>query len=95
MSEAESKNGRDPLQRPEVRWGVGCLLGAAAMMGLLILTFLVALALEPPTWLQILMGVGLVGAGGALAVIVALALGQARSQTEVVTPVPEEDEPET
>lgn len=96
MSEAEPKRERDPLRRPEVRWGVGCLLGAAAMIGLLILTFLVAFALGPPTWLQVLMGIGLVAAGGALTVIVALALGRSsRPEDPGVRPVSDEEEPST
>lgn len=89
MSEADKKLQRDPLERPEVRWGLGCLLGAAAMIGMVILTFLIAFALEPPTWVQIVMGIGLVGAGGALAVLVALALGQTRPAPDM-SPAPED-----
>lgn len=96
MSEAEPKRERDPLRRPEVRWGLGCLLGAAAMIGLLILTFLVTFALGPPTWLQVVMGIGLVAAGGVLTVIVALALGQASPpEDQGVRPVADEEEPST
>lgn len=82
----------DPLERPEVRWGLGCLLGSAAVIGLVILTFLVAFALEPPTWVQIAMGIGLVGAGGALTVLVALALGQSRRAERPLRAVTEDDE---
>ena len=38
---------------------VGCAVGAAATIGIAILVFLVALALQPPAWLQIVIGVGL------------------------------------
>ena len=39
------------------RWGVGCAVGGAATIGVVILVFLVALALQPPAWVQILLGV--------------------------------------
>lgn len=38
------------------RWGVGCAVGGAATIGVVILVFLVALALQPPAWAQILLG---------------------------------------
>jgi hypothetical protein len=70
----------DPLDRPEVQWGVGCLLGMTALAGLSIITLLVAIALEPPKWLQIVIGLGLVGGGGALTWLVATALARSRTQ---------------
>ena len=45
-------------------WLVGCAVGAAATTGIVILVFLVALALQPPTWVQILLG-GSLALGGA------------------------------
>jgi hypothetical protein len=71
-------NDRDPLDRAEVRWGLGCLLGATAMLGLFILTLLVALALQPPAWVQVLTGIALVAAGATLAWLIATALGRSR-----------------
>ena len=38
---------------------VGCAVGAAATIGVVILVFLVALALQPPVWVQIVIGVAL------------------------------------
>ena len=38
---------------------VGCAVGAAATIGIVILVFLIALALQPPAWVQIVIGVGL------------------------------------
>lgn len=38
---------------------VGCAVGAAATIGIAILVFLIALALQPPAWVQILIGAGL------------------------------------
>ncbi len=38
---------------------VGCAVGAAATIGVVILVFLLALALQPPAWVQIAVGVGL------------------------------------
>jgi hypothetical protein len=66
--------------RSELRWTVGCLVGAAAVVGALILVLLVTLALQPPEWLQVAVGVGLVAGGAALAWLVASALGQSRAR---------------
>jgi uncharacterized membrane protein len=65
----------DPLKRPEVRFGVGCLVALAAIAGSLILVFLVAFALQPPAWVQVLLGVALIGGGAVLGLLVAKALG--------------------
>jgi threonine/homoserine/homoserine lactone efflux protein len=46
-------------------WLVGCAVGAAATTGIVIFVFLVALALQPPTWVQIVLG-GLLALGGAI-----------------------------
>ena len=72
----QPSNPRDPFERAEVRWGVGCLLGMSALVGLMIITLLVSFALSPPTWVQILMGIGLVAAGAALTWLVAAALAR-------------------
>jgi phosphate/sulfate permease len=66
--------------RPELRWTLGCLVGAAALTGSLILALLVALALQPPTWIQVVVGVALAAGGAVLAWLVASALGQSRSR---------------
>ena len=73
--------------RPEVRWVIGVIVGLTAMVGLLILVVLVAIALEPPEWVQIVMGVILVGVACLLTWLVASALEQrdrARSAQEEV-----------
>jgi threonine/homoserine/homoserine lactone efflux protein len=62
--------------RPEVRWTIGIVVGLTAMVGLMILVVLVSLALEPPSWLQIVMGVVLVAVACVLAWLVASALGE-------------------
>ena len=61
---------------PEVRWGVGILVSSAAVVGILILVFLVAIALTPPTWVQVSLGVGLAVGGALFAWLIAHALGQ-------------------
>ena len=58
-----------------VRWSVGCLVASAATVGVVILVFLVAVALQPPIWAQIALGVGLAIGGAILAWLVASALG--------------------
>jgi hypothetical protein len=64
------------LTRPEVRWGVGCLVAVAAMVGVLALVVLVALVLQPPAWVQVVMGVGMAAGAVMLAWVVAAALGR-------------------
>lgn len=73
---------KDPsLNEEVVRWGAGCLVAAAALTGLLVLILLVAFALQPPAWVQVVLGVGLVIGGAVLAWLVASALGQSRKGT--------------
>ncbi len=72
----------DQQLRAEVRWTLGCLVGAAAMIGTLILVLLVAIALRPPVWVQVLLGVGLAIGGGALTWLVVSALGEAKAARE-------------
>jgi phosphate/sulfate permease len=52
------------------------------MVGILILVLLVAVALSPPTWVQVLLGVALALGGAAFAWLVATALGQKESQQQ-------------
>jgi hypothetical protein len=66
--------------RPEVSWTLGCLVGAAALVGALILVLLVTLALQPPEWAQVVVGIGLVAGGAVLTWLVASALGRSRSR---------------
>ena len=63
--------------RPETRWAVGCLISGTATAGLLILVFELALALQPPTWMQIVIGSALAVGGAILAWTIASALGRA------------------
>lgn len=63
---------------PEARWGFGCLVAAAALVGSLVLVFVIAFLLDPPEWVQVLLGIGLVLEGALLAWLVASALGRAR-----------------
>lgn len=72
----------DERTTSEFHWGVGCLVAAAAMVGLLILTLLVALALQPPQWVQVLLGIGLAIGGAALAWLVASSLGKSRADRD-------------
>ncbi len=65
-----------------MRYTLGCLVGAAAMIGTLILAALVAIALQPPTWVQVLLGIGLAVGGGALTWLVVTALGSTRTRNE-------------
>jgi len=76
-----SPSGADPPHEveplpPEVRWGVGILVSTAAVVGILILVFLVAIALTPPVWVQVALGIGLAVGGALFAWLIASALGQ-------------------
>lgn len=62
------------------RWTVGCLIGAASIVGSLMLVLLVALALQPPEWVQVAAGVLLAGGGALLAWVVATALDRSRKR---------------
>jgi hypothetical protein len=64
----------------EVRWTVGCLVATLSTVGVLILVALVAIALEPPTWVQVLLGAGLAVGGAVLAWLIASALGERRAR---------------
>ncbi len=66
--------------RPEVRWTLGCLIAFVALTGSLILVLLIAIALQPPAWVQVVLGVGLASGGALLAWLVAAALGQSRER---------------
>ena len=68
----------DASLSPEIRWTVGCLVGALATIGILILVALVAIALEPPTWVQVVLGAGLACGGAVFAWLIASALGERR-----------------
>jgi hypothetical protein len=63
----------EPL-RAGARWMVGCLVGAAALVGSLVLVLLITIALQPPTWVQVVVGVLLTCGVAALAWLVATGL---------------------
>ena len=65
-----------------VQWGVGCLVGAVALIGVVLLSALLAFALQPPTWVQIVVGVALALGGAVLTWLVATAWGRGRAERE-------------
>lgn len=77
MSDKRDVDEERPLPA-EVRWTVGCLVASLATVGVLILVALVAIALSPPTWVQVVLGVGLAVGGAVFAWLIASALGQRR-----------------
>ena len=56
------------------RWMIGCLVGLLALVGALVLVFLVAFVLSPPSWVQVLIGVLLVAGAALLSWVVAESL---------------------
>jgi len=66
----------------EVRWGVGCLVGATAITGVLILLMYVAFTFEPPLWVQLVLAAGLTVGGGLLTWLVVTALGQSKARPQ-------------
>lgn len=87
--------GRNDGMSSEARWGVGCLVGAAAMVGFVILLMYIAFTFDLPEWAQIALGVGLTIGGGLLSWLVVTALSQSRQRTEApsVTAVPDHPPP--
>lgn len=78
---APSNDRRGDEMSPEVRWGVGCLVGAAAITGMLILLMYIAFTFEPPLWVQLVLAVGLTIGGGLLTWIVVTALGESKARS--------------
>lgn len=56
------------------------MVAALSTVGLLILVALIAIALEPPTWMQVVLGAGLAVGGAVFAWLIASALGQRRER---------------
>lgn len=79
----------------EVRWGVGCLVSAAAMTGLVILLMYIAFTFDLPVWAQVALGVALTLGGGLLSWLVVSALGQNRQKLEdpYIASVPDQPPP--
>ena len=78
---------------PEAKWGVGCLVAAAAMLGVVILLMYVAFTFDLPIWAQIALGFALTLGGGLLSWLVVSALDQSRQKNpdrRAVTAVPDE-----
>lgn len=73
----------------EVRLGLGCLITAAAVTGVVILLMYVAFTFDLPEWAQILLGVGLTLGGGLLTWLIFTATGQSRPRPP--TPPKEEN----
>ena len=59
-----------------VRWGMGCLVGGVALIGILLLSVLLAFYLQPPAWVQVVLGVVLTAGAVVLAWLVATAWGR-------------------
>lgn len=73
-SDRASEEGGDAV----FRWVVAALVASAALMGVVILVALVALALQPPDWIQMALG-GVIALGTAgFAWLVASALGSGK-----------------
>lgn len=68
----------DRMQRPEVRWGLGCLLSGIGFAGLLIIVLWVAILTQPPAWLQVALGLGIVVGAALFTWILASAFGASR-----------------
>lgn len=71
----------EPDIQTGIQWGVGCLVGGAALTGALILVLLVSIAVQPPAWLQIVLGVALVGGAMCLAWLFTSALRHSHEAT--------------
>jgi hypothetical protein len=67
-----------PFGNDVLRWGVAGVVAGAALIGLLTLIVAVVVVLQPPGWVQSLLGVGLATGTGVLAWLVATALRSSR-----------------
>lgn len=70
----------DPPERPKdlAPWFTGCVVALAAVAGIGGLVLYLAFYLDPPTWAQVLIGIGLPAGGSVLAWLVATALRRSR-----------------
>ncbi len=70
---------RDPLRHPELRYGLGCLVSGAALVGVIVLILVLFFVLSPPGWVQDVVGVLLAIGGAGFAWLVARSLGGAQT----------------
>ena len=87
------RRGRPDEMSPEARWGLGCLVGATALAGVLILVIAVQILLtlewNPPTWVQVTLGVVMAVGGSLFAWLLASALARGtRGDTSAVRRLP-------
>ena len=85
----------EPDIQTGIQWGIGCLVGGAALTGVAVLVLLVSFAAQPPAWLQIVLGVALVGGAICLSWLFTSALQRSREATRPrrPTPVPQDERP--
>ncbi len=62
-----------------MRWVAAGVVAAAALLGLLVLVAIVAYALQPPGWLQIVLGVAMAAGAAVFAWLLAAALRKDQS----------------
>lgn len=71
---------RGPRDAPEsvdvMRWIAAGIVAAAALLGLVVLVAIVAYALQPPGWLQMLLGIVMAAGAAIFAWLLASALGK-------------------
>ena len=62
------------------QWGIGCLVGTVALVGVFLLSLVFALVVQPPPWVQVVLALLLIAGAGALGWLVATAVGRARAE---------------
>ncbi len=79
----ETRRRRDEVEVPGVpqpdelmRWVTAAFLAAAALVGLVVLAAILTFALQPPGWLQVVLGVVMAAGAAFFAWLVASALGK-------------------
>ncbi len=75
----------DGLAGNMIRWSLAGVVATAALIGLLVLVTIVVVVLQPPGWLQLVLGAVLAFGAAALAWLIAAALG---SDSEESRPLP-------
>ena len=65
-----------------MRWVTAAFVAAAALLGLVVLVAIIAFALQPPGWVQMLLGIAMAGGAVFFAWLVASALRKDDSGTD-------------
>ncbi len=58
---------------------MGCLLGSAALIGLMVITAVIVFAFEPPAWVRVVLGLAITAGALGLGLLVVKAIESSKS----------------